>query len=59
MVDSLLYLTASRSHIKFVTCLCVRFQADPRKFYLVSMKKFFKYLKGTPKLCIQHPRVFI
>ena len=29
MIDSLLYLTASRPYIMFSTCLCARFQANP------------------------------
>jgi hypothetical protein len=30
MIDSLLYLTATRSDIQFVVRLCTRFQASPR-----------------------------
>jgi hypothetical protein len=30
MIGSLLYLTATRSNIQFVVCLCARFQASPR-----------------------------
>jgi hypothetical protein len=29
MIDSLLYLTATRSDIQFDGCLCARFQASP------------------------------
>ena len=25
----------------FVTCLCARFQADPREFHLISLKRIF------------------
>ena len=56
MVGSLLYLTASRHDIMFSTCLCTRFQADPRESHLISIKRIFKYLKGTPNLGIWHPR---
>ena len=31
MIGSLLYLTASRPDIMFSTCLCARFQADPKE----------------------------
>jgi hypothetical protein len=29
MIGSLLYLTATRSDIQFIVCLCARFQASP------------------------------
>lgn len=38
MIDSLLYLTASKSDIIYDTCLCARFQADPREPHLVDVK---------------------
>ena len=56
MVGSLLYLTASRPDIMFATCLCARFQADPRESHLIAIKKIFRYLKGTPNLGIWYPR---
>ena len=56
MVGSLLYLTASRSDIMFSTCLCAKFQADPRESHLIAIKRIFRYLKGTPNLGIWYPR---
>ena len=56
MVGSLLYLTASRPDIMFSTCLCARFQADPRESHLIAIKRIFRYLKGTPNLGIWYPR---
>ena len=56
MIGSLLYLTASRSDIMFATCLCARFQADPRDIHLVAVKRILRYLKGTPNLGIWYPR---
>ena len=56
MVGSLLYLTASRPDIMFATCLCARFQADPRESHLIAIKRIFRYLKGTPNLGIWYPR---
>ena len=50
VVGSLLYLTASRPEIMFATCLCARFQADPRESHLIAIKRIFRYLKGTPNL---------
>ena len=48
MISSLLYLTASRPDIMYATCLCARFQADPRDIHLVAVKRILRYLKGTP-----------
>lgn len=56
MIGSLLYLTASRPDIMFATCLCARFQADPRESHLITVKRIFRYLKGTPNLGIWYPR---
>lgn len=50
MIGSLLYLTVSRPNIMFATCLCVRFQAQPREPHLIVVKRIFRYLKGTPNL---------
>jgi uncharacterized membrane protein YciS (DUF1049 family) len=56
MIGSLLYLTASRPDIMYATCLCARFQADPRDVHLVAVKRIFRYLKGTPNLGIWYPK---
>ena len=52
MIGSLLYLTASRPDIMFATCLCARFQSDPKESHLIAVKRIFRYLKGTPNLGI-------
>ncbi|KAL8132932.1 hypothetical protein AgCh_008421 [Apium graveolens] len=56
MIGSLLYLTASRPDIMYATCLCARFQADPREPHLTAVKRIFKYLKGTADLGLWYPR---
>lgn len=50
MISSLLYLTASHPDIMFSVCLCERFQANPKKSHLASVKRIMKYLKGTTKI---------
>ncbi|KAL8088531.1 hypothetical protein AgCh_038349 [Apium graveolens] len=50
------FTRASRPDIRFVTCLCARFQADPKESHLITIKRIFRYLKGTPKLGIWYPR---
>jgi hypothetical protein len=56
MIGSLLYLTASRPDIMYATCLCARFQADPRDLHLIAVKRIFRYLKGTLNLGIWYPK---
>ncbi|KAL8100574.1 hypothetical protein AgCh_032722 [Apium graveolens] len=56
MIGSLLYLTASRPDIMYATCLCARFQADPREPHLTAVKRILKYLKGTADLGLWYPR---
>ncbi|KAL8155357.1 hypothetical protein AgCh_000661 [Apium graveolens] len=56
MIGSLLCLTASRTDIMYDTCLCARFQADPREPHLIAVKIIFKYLKGTADLGLWYPR---
>ncbi|GJR54149.1 putative ribonuclease H-like domain-containing protein [Tanacetum coccineum] len=50
MISSLMYLTSSRPDIMFVVCACTRFQVNPKVSHLHAVKRFFRYLKGHPKL---------
>jgi len=56
MVGSLMYLTASRPDIMFATCLCARFQSDPREAHANAVKRIFRYLKGVPRLGLWYPK---
>ena len=56
MIRSLLYLTASRPDIMYATCLCARFQAQPREPHLIAVKRIFRYLKGNPDLGLWYPK---
>nr|GEZ59149.1 uncharacterized mitochondrial protein AtMg00810-like [Tanacetum cinerariifolium] len=47
MVDSLMYLTASRPNLLFAVCMCARYQASPTKMHLEALKRVFRYLRGT------------
>nr|GEW62248.1 hypothetical protein [Tanacetum cinerariifolium] len=44
MTGSLMYLTTSRPYIQFYTCLCARYQANPKESRLVAVKRVFRYL---------------
>ncbi|GKF33417.1 hypothetical protein Tco_0106617 [Tanacetum coccineum] len=56
MIGSLKYLTASRPDIQFLTCLCARYQVNPKESYLIDVKRIFRYLKGTPSLGLWYPK---
>jgi hypothetical protein len=48
MIESLLYLTATRPDIQFSVFLCARFQASPRTSHRQAVKRSFRYLRHTP-----------
>ncbi|XP_047249925.1 secreted RxLR effector protein 161-like [Capsicum annuum] len=56
VIGSLLYLTASRPYIMFSVGLCVRFQENHKKSHLKSVKRIFRYLKGTSDLGLWYPK---
>ena len=56
MIGSLLYLTASRPDIMFSTCLCARYQANPKESHLTAVKRIMKYLKGTVDVGLWYPK---
>ncbi|GJR18034.1 retrovirus-related pol polyprotein from transposon TNT 1-94 [Tanacetum coccineum] len=56
MIGSLMYLTASRPDIQFSTCLCAKYQANPKESHLVAVKNNFRYLKGTLNLGLWYPK---
>jgi len=56
MIGSLLYLTATRPDIMFSVGLCARFQSNPKLSHLKSVKRIFRYLKGTPNLGLWYPK---
>ncbi|GKB37364.1 hypothetical protein Tco_0882306, partial [Tanacetum coccineum] len=47
MIGSLMYLTASRPDIQFSTCLCARYQANPKESHLVAVKRIFSAKKQS------------
>ena len=56
MIGFLLYLTASRPDIMYSVCLCARFQACPKESHLNSVKRIFRYLKGTINIGLWYPK---
>ncbi|GKD31777.1 hypothetical protein Tco_1242555 [Tanacetum coccineum] len=42
MIGSLMYLTVSIPDIQFSTCLCARYQENPKESHLIAVKRIFK-----------------
>ncbi|GJS91139.1 hypothetical protein Tco_0773775 [Tanacetum coccineum] len=56
MINSLLYLTASRPDIMFSVCLGAHFQEAPKISHLEAVKRIFRYIKGTTYLGLWYPK---
>nr|GEV94581.1 putative ribonuclease H-like domain-containing protein [Tanacetum cinerariifolium] len=56
MIESLMYLTASRPDIMFAIYACARHQVTPKECHLHAFKRIFRYLKGHPKLGLWYPK---
>jgi hypothetical protein len=50
MIGSLLYLTACRPDIIFSVYMCVRFQASPKEWHMMAVKRILRYLRQTSNL---------
>ena len=47
MIGSLLYFTASKPDISYSLGMCARYQANPKEFRMIAMKRIKKYVKST------------
>jgi hypothetical protein len=56
MIDSLLYLCASRPDIMLSVCICARFQANPKESHLMAVKRILRYLVHKPNLGLWYPK---
>ncbi|GKC74167.1 retrovirus-related pol polyprotein from transposon TNT 1-94, partial [Tanacetum coccineum] len=56
MIGTLLYLTASRPDLQFAICMCARYQARPTEKNLLTVKRVFRYLKGTIHRGLWYPK---
>ncbi|GJR76476.1 hypothetical protein Tco_0345860 [Tanacetum coccineum] len=52
MIESLMYLTASRPDLLFAVCMCSR----PTKKHLEAVKQVFRYLQGTINMGLWYPK---
>nr|GEY83560.1 hypothetical protein [Tanacetum cinerariifolium] len=56
MIDTLLYLTASRHDLQFAICMCARYQARPTEKHVHAVKRIFRYLRGTVHRGLWYPK---
>jgi hypothetical protein len=47
MIGSLLYVTTSRPDVMHAIGLVARFQANPKETHVLTIKRIFRYLRGT------------
>nr|GEV13164.1 retrovirus-related Pol polyprotein from transposon TNT 1-94 [Tanacetum cinerariifolium] len=59
MIGSLMYVTSSRPDIMFETCMCARYHANPNEHHVSSVKRIFRYLKGTINLGLWYLKDFV
>nr|GFC34507.1 uncharacterized mitochondrial protein AtMg00810-like [Tanacetum cinerariifolium] len=56
MIGTLLYLTASRPELQFAICMCARYQTRPTEKHVHSVKRIFRYLRGTVHRGLRYPK---
>jgi hypothetical protein len=56
MIDSLLYVMASRPNVMVSVYMCVRFQALPRESHLKATKRILRYLKHIQDVGLWYPK---
>src|SRR3990170_6998936 len=56
MIGSLLYLCASRLDITLSVCMCARFQAAPKEWHHLTVKRILRYLAHTQTLGLWYPK---
>jgi hypothetical protein len=56
IIESLLYVTASRPNVMFSVCMCARFQASPRESHLKATKRILRHLKQTQNVGLWYPK---
>ena len=55
MIETLLYLTLSHFDISFSVEACARYQANPKKSHLTTIKRIIRYINGTLDYSLWYP----
>ena len=56
MIDSLLYLTASRPDISYSVGVCTRYQTNPKESHMIALKRIIKYVKTTAEFGVWYSK---
>nr|GEZ58398.1 uncharacterized mitochondrial protein AtMg00810-like [Tanacetum cinerariifolium] len=56
MIGTLLYLTASIPDLQFAICMCAQYQARPTEKHVHTVKRIFRYLRGTVNRGLWYPK---
>nr|GEZ75948.1 hypothetical protein [Tanacetum cinerariifolium] len=56
MIGTLLYLTANRPDLQFAICMCARYQARHTEKHVHTVKRIFRYLRGTVNRGLWYPK---
>ena len=56
MIESLLYLIASRPDIMLSIFLLARYQSNPKESHLTTVKRIIEYLEGTTNVGLWYPK---
>ena len=56
MIDSLLYVTASRPDVMQAVRQVAQFQEAPKESHVLAVKRIFRYLKGTEEFGLWYPK---
>nr|GFB76294.1 uncharacterized mitochondrial protein AtMg00810-like [Tanacetum cinerariifolium] len=56
MIGTLLYLTTNRHDLQFAICMCSRYQARPIEKHLHTVKRIFRYMRGTVNRGLWYPK---
>jgi hypothetical protein len=56
MIDSLLYVTASKPDVMQAVGQVARFQATPKESHVLAVKRIFIYLKGAEEFGLWYPK---
>jgi hypothetical protein len=56
MIGSLLYVTTSRPDVMQVVGKVAQFQVAPKESHVLTVKRIFKYLKGTKDFRLWYPK---
>nr|GFC45473.1 uncharacterized mitochondrial protein AtMg00810-like [Tanacetum cinerariifolium] len=56
IIGTLLYLTASRPDLQFAICMCARYQARTTEKHVHTVKRIFRYLRGTVHRGLWYPK---